>query len=275
MKTKILSLTVLLLAGAASGALAQDNGRRDRDDQPAAQGGPPRTMYDVKRQQAERHAPQPAPPPRAAPRDERGGERPPPQARGPGPGEPRVIEQDRRGIERGPRDGDRRDDRRDWRGRDPDRRDGDPRGWDRRDGDRRPDAGRADHRDDHRDDARRWDRDHDRGRDWDRDRNRDWDRDRHDRPRWDRDRYPPIYNSPSRYRGPAWRPPYGYYVRTWRFGEILPRGWYAEDYRIPDWWAYDLPEPPYGYDWVRVGPDVLLIDLYTGRIAQVVRLVFW
>ena len=41
-----------------------------------------------------------------------------------------------------------------------------------------------------------------------------------------------------------------------------------------DWWSYGLPEPPYGYDWVRVGPDALLVD-YSGRIVQVVRAVFW
>lgn len=72
-----------------------------------------------------------------------------------------------------------------------------------------------------------------------------------------------------------WRAPSGYYVRAWRYNEVLPRGWYGPEYRLMDWWRYDLPEPPYGYDWVRVGPDVLLVDGFNGRIVQVVRAVFW
>ena len=33
--------------------------------------------------------------------------------------------------------------------------------------------------------------------------------------------------------------------------------------------------PPPGFDWVRSGPDALLIDQFSGRIVQVVRNVFW
>jgi Ni/Co efflux regulator RcnB len=290
MKTRLLSLTVLLLASAASGALAQDRSPReggDAADQPT--GG---VMQRAAREARARHeaaAPEAkpavsapaAPPPRGVRPDARGVDRDP--DRGPGRGPPpaggvRVQEHDRRVEDRRP-DRDpvpHATDRDQARGpdRSPDR--GRP-GWDRQDGDRRPPSGREDHRDD-----RRGDRHDDRGRPdggWDRGRNHDGDRDRdhgrRDGPRWEQHRYPPIYNSPSRYHGPSWRPPYGYYARVWRFGDILPRGWYEPQYQILDWWAYDLPEPPYGYDWVRIGRDALLIDGYTGRIVQVVRLVFW
>lgn len=106
---------------------------------------------------------------------------------------------------------------------------------------------------------------------------RDWDRgDRRDRDhdRWERGRYPQAYYSSHRYRY-AWRPPSGFYVRSWAFGEFLPRNWYGSDYWIADAWRYDLPLPPPGYDWVRVGYDALLVDEYTGRVVQVVRNVFW
>ncbi|WP_197422626.1 RcnB family protein, partial [Phenylobacterium sp. CCH9-H3] len=129
-------------------------------------------------------------------------------------------------------------------------------------------------------DRRDWDRrgDNDR-RDWDRrgDGRRDWDRRDHrrdDHRRWERGRYPPAYFSSHRYRY-AWRPPSGFYLRSWSFGEFFPRGWYGPGYWIVDPWQYDLPLPPPGYDWVRSGPDALLIDEFSGRIVQVVRNVFW
>jgi hypothetical protein len=152
------------------------------------------------------------------------------------------------------------------------RRDGDRRDGDRvrGDGDRRPDGDRG--RD------RRWDGDRD-GRRGDGDRRWDHDRDGRRPPpnvaRWDRRHYPPVYTSRHRYRGHIWRAPVGFYVHTWVLGEVLPRGWYDEPYRLMDWWNYGLPMPPPGYDWVRVGYDAILVDRWSGRVLQVVRMVFW
>ncbi len=134
-------------------------------------------------------------------------------------------------------------------GRGPGARDNDRRGWD----------GRWSHQD-----RARWDRD-----------DRDRDRRRGDRPYWSQGRYPFSYSSPRRYRGPGWAPPPGFYFRTWSMGDYLPWGWYGASYRLNDWWSYGLPWPPPGYDWVRNGPDVLLVDRFTGRIVQVVRMLFW
>ncbi|MCR5878967.1 RcnB family protein [Phenylobacterium sp. J367] len=75
--------------------------------------------------------------------------------------------------------------------------------------------------------------------------------------------------------GHVWRAPVGFYVRAWTFGEILPRGWYDAPYRLGSWWDFGLPMPPPGYDWVRVGYDAVLVDLWSGRVVQVVRYVFW
>ena len=144
----------------------------------------------------------------------------------------------------------RRDDRR-TDGRDT--RDGRWSGRDGRDGrDGRWDG--RDHRDDHRD-----------GR-WPNGRQAE---------RWQSGRYPPVYWSHDRYRHGAYRAPYGFYVRSWAFGDILPRGWYGPDYYIDDFLDFGLPYPPPGYEWVRVGGDALLIDEYTGRIVQVVRGIFY
>jgi Ni/Co efflux regulator RcnB len=93
--------------------------------------------------------------------------------------------------------------------------------------------------------------------------------------RWQPGRAPPVFWSHDRFRVGAYRAPYGYYVRTWGFGEFLPRGWYGENYWVGDFLDYGLPYPPPGYEWVRVGGDALMIDRYTGRIVQVVRGIFW
>jgi Ni/Co efflux regulator RcnB len=93
--------------------------------------------------------------------------------------------------------------------------------------------------------------------------------------RWAPHRYPPSYRSDRRYHALPWRAPRGYYARAWRYGEILPYGWYGPDYRILEFWQFGLPEPPPGYYWVRVGYDALLVDDFDGRIVQVVRYLFW
>lgn len=156
------------------------------------------------------------------------------------------------------------------RAEDPRRGGGGGRDW--RD-DRRGDDHRAD---DRRGDDRRWDNDR-RGDDrrWDDNRwgdNRWADR---DRPRYDRRAYPSIWRTPQRYRAPAYRPPSGWYARSWSYGQIIPRGWYGSQYRLMEWWDYGLPIPPLGYVWVRVGDDALLVDEYSGRIVQVVYDLFW
>lgn len=64
-------------------------------------------------------------------------------------------------------------------------------------------------------------------------------------------------------------------MRSWTFGDFLPRTWWTPDYRLNNWWDYGLPIPPIGYEWVRVGDDALLVDIYTGRVVQVAYDIFW
>jgi Ni/Co efflux regulator RcnB len=154
---------------------------------------------------------------------------------------------------RGGRHEERRDDRRDWRA---DRRD-DRRDW----RDHRRDE-RRDWRADRRDDRRDW-------RSHGRDDRRDW-RDhrgysRHDDRRWRGYHWYPQY----RYRAPVrYVYPPGYRAYQWRVGHRLPRGYYDRHYYV-DYRHYHLPPPPYGYHWVRVDRDVVLVAVATGLILDV------
>jgi Ni/Co efflux regulator RcnB len=93
--------------------------------------------------------------------------------------------------------------------------------------------------------------------------------------RWAPGRYPSVYDSHQRYHADIYRPPYGYYVRPRNAGEFLPRTWFVQSYWLTDFIDFGLPYPPPGFTWVRVGPDAIMIDQYTGRIVQVVHSVFW
>lgn len=310
MKTKIAALTLLLLAGVAPAALAQgqDPGgprpeRGERPDHPRAAGHsqPP----------PQQHAPppqQPPPPhqawrPPAPPPTPPQAQTPPPapqahETRSFGGGQHRPDERGARTYMRRPgtwvdtegdnttqglspedrADHEDRQELRDWRrfngGRVPGvedpRRKEPPRPDRRRADDHRGDRVQEGDRRSHdgpwtggRPDGHRSDRDH------------DGDRDRHGRPEWRPGAYPPAFRSHHRYHVRPYRRPPHFYVRAWSFGEFLPPAWYGPEYLIEDWWIYGLPAPPYGYDWVRVGQDALLVDDYSGRIVQVVRYLFW
>lgn len=260
MKIAMTALALVVLAGATAADAAPGQRGDWSGDRPQRDGSSGR------------------PPPRAP----RAAEAPAPSAapQAPAPAEPRATTSGYRGrnvVATEPR-GDRRQDgdRRDG-GRDRDHSGGDRYGGDHSGGDRRG----GDRSDGHRGDGYRGDGNRGDGYRGDRDRRDDHDRrDRYDRDHrgdgsyWSRGHYPTVYFSPHRYRH-SWRPPTGYYVRIWSYGDYLPRGWYGPNWWLIDPWAYDLPPPPPGFDWVRVGDDALLVDRYTGRIIQVVRDVFW
>jgi Ni/Co efflux regulator RcnB len=83
---------------------------------------------------------------------------------------------------------------------------------------------------------------------------------------------PPTYH---RIRGPFYRYPHGYAYRHWGIGAILPRIFLSNYYYWNDWSALGLLPPPPGYVWVRYGPDLLLVNRYTGRIADVIYGAFY
>jgi len=94
-----------------------------------------------------------------------------------------------------------------------------------------------------------------------------------DRPRYDPQHFPHQVRARQHYgwRGAtAWQDQPGYYYRRWGYGDVLPVGWFAASFWINDYEDYDLPVPPYGYEWVRSGPDALLVDAYTGEVVEAV-----
>jgi hypothetical protein len=76
------------------------------------------------------------------------------------------------------------------------------------------------------------------------------------------------YNAQRRFRVFNYNYPGGWYARSWVYGDFLPFGWFTPDYYL-DWGYYQLPEPPIGCEWVREGPDAVLVDVWTGEVLSV------
>ena len=91
--------------------------------------------------------------------------------------------------------------------------------------------------------------------------------------RWDNRRYNGYYlgnrwyygqPSTSYYSRRDYRPAY----RAWSRGSYLPRSYWG--YRVNDYRAYRLRQPPRGYHWVRAGNDYVLAAIATGLIMDVI-----
>jgi Ni/Co efflux regulator RcnB len=76
-------------------------------------------------------------------------------------------------------------------------------------------------------------------------------------------------------RGPAFRFPPGFTYQAWATGGILPPVFLGASYFYDGYATLGLAAPPGGYRWVRYGPDLLLVNVNTGRIADVVDGVFY
>lgn len=83
------------------------------------------------------------------------------------------------------------------------------------------------------------------------------------------------YTAQRRFRTTPYRRPAHWYYRQWSYGSILPAAFWARDYWLTDYWQYGLPDPPYGYVWVRYASDALLVDVSSGRILQVYYSLFY
>jgi hypothetical protein len=69
--------------------------------------------------------------------------------------------------------------------------------------------------------------------------------------------------------------PPGFAYRRWAVGAALPPIFLARDYWYADWAALGMDPPPPGYQWVRYGPDLLLVNVITGQVADVAYDVFY
>jgi len=69
--------------------------------------------------------------------------------------------------------------------------------------------------------------------------------------------------------------PPGWAYRQWAVGAVLPPLFLAREYYYPEWAALGLEPPPPGFQWVRYGPDLLLVNEVTGQVADVAYGVFY
>jgi Nickel/cobalt transporter regulator len=69
--------------------------------------------------------------------------------------------------------------------------------------------------------------------------------------------------------------PHGWGYRRWGIGMILPPLFLAPAYYYADWAAMGLPPPDPGSQWVRYGPDLLLVNLATGQVVDVIYGAFY
>jgi len=68
--------------------------------------------------------------------------------------------------------------------------------------------------------------------------------------------------------------PEGWSYQRWGYGQTLPTAYWGRGYWLDGYSDYGLIDPPYGYVWVRYGPDALLIDVENGQILSVMYGVF-
>jgi hypothetical protein len=74
---------------------------------------------------------------------------------------------------------------------------------------------------------------------------------------------------------PGWIYPPGWHYRRWTIGLLLPTLFVGHHYYYDDWWQMGLEPPPPGYRWVRYGPDLLLVNVRTRRVADVIYGAFY
>lgn len=67
----------------------------------------------------------------------------------------------------------------------------------------------------------------------------------------------------------AWNWPGGYRYHRYYYGQFLPWIFLAPEYYFTDYYDYGFDAPPYGYEWVRYGPDLLLVNIETGQVEDV------
>ena len=73
-----------------------------------------------------------------------------------------------------------------------------------------------------------------------------------------------------------YRAPYrNWTYRTLTPGYRLQSGFYGRNYSLTDYGRYRLHRPGYNQQWIRYGDDLLLVNVRTGRVIQVLRNRYW
>lgn len=96
---------------------------------------------------------------------------------------------------------------------------------------------------------------------------------RNDR-RYDWQRY--RYSNRNLFRSGSYYAPYrNYRYNRLSIGIVLDSLFYSNRYWLSDPYQYRLPPAPYGTQWVRYYDDVVLVDVYTGEVLDVIHDFFW
>lgn len=69
--------------------------------------------------------------------------------------------------------------------------------------------------------------------------------------------------------------PPGWGYRRWGIGMVFPPLFLTPAYFYADWMALGLTPPPPGCQWVRYGPDLVLVNVATGQVLDVVYGAFY
>jgi len=88
-------------------------------------------------------------------------------------------------------------------------------------------------------------------------------------------RYDPRFESRAKrsFKADRYQPPRGYQARQWHRGDRLPDTYRSKAY-VVEYKRYGLAAPPRGYNYVRVGNDVMLTAIATGVVSSVILSLF-
>ncbi len=75
--------------------------------------------------------------------------------------------------------------------------------------------------------------------------------------------------------GPSFHYPRGYRYRRWSVGGFLPSIFLGSSYYYNNYAGLGLGAPQYGYRWIRYGPDLLLVNIRTRRVRDVIYGAFY
>lgn len=63
--------------------------------------------------------------------------------------------------------------------------------------------------------------------------------------------------------------PHGYHYHRWVVGRPLPRVYLVPNYYYSGYGALGLAAPPHNFQWIRYGPDLMLVNLATGNVVDI------
>jgi Ni/Co efflux regulator RcnB len=84
----------------------------------------------------------------------------------------------------------------------------------------------------------------------------------------DRGVYQHNYQAARAYHIGVYHGPAGWQGHHWGYGMMLPRAYWTSQFILADYWLFALEVPPIGCEWVRVGPDAILVNTANGEVLQ-------